>query len=80
MQAKTNSEERNTKTTTADQPISVHFHISDIHDKEMRKLRKRNFYLLFSMGLLATGVIGEYTYFYHKACWNNDEYLESEDD
>ena len=66
--------------TTGEQPISVHFHISDIHDRELRKLRQRNFYLLFSMGLLATIVIGEYAYFYHKACWNNDEYIANEDD
>ena len=80
MQAKTNSEERTTKTTTADQPMSVHFHISDIHGKEINKLHKRNFYLLFCMGLLATMVIGEYAYFYHKACWNNDAYLANEDE
>mmetsp|Transcript_4690 Transcript_4690/g.5752 ORF Transcript_4690/g.5752 Transcript_4690/m.5752 type:complete len:89 (+) Transcript_4690:656-922(+) len=56
-------------------PIS--FHVSDIHDHEIRKLHKRKYAMHIIMALLAAYLIGWYCYFYTLACVNLEEYTSS---
>lgn len=51
-------------------PMSV----SDIHEWQIRKLRKRKFYLNIIMITLAAVLVVTYAYYYNLACHNQDKY------
>ena len=57
---------------------SFHYAVSDIHDLEIRKLRKYKYINHFTTSTIALTIIGFYSYYYTLACGRADFYTESE--
>lgn len=58
---------------------SFHLAVSDIHDHEIRKLRKRKYVMHVVFSLLALTIILSYAFYYTKACRKVEYYAMTED-
>ena len=58
--------------------MSYHLAVSDIHEIEINKLRKRKYIMHGIIGFASSLIIFWYLYYYTKACSNRDKYEKNE--
>ena len=72
-----NAVDNDTPSQNGADPIAFHLAVSDIHELEIRKLRKRKYIMHVLFCGAAAILVFWYGFYYTKACKDNDYFTES---